>query len=91
MEPIALRRAATGDDFEFAYRAREAAFRAYVEMTQDWREDEQRALHRRRFETQDFRIVRRGGVDVGVVAMAVAANALKVYQLMILPAIKGKA
>ena len=83
-DDLALRQAGPADS-EFAYAVKKAAFREYVEKVWGWDEDEQRRLHEQRFAAQDFRIISVGGEDVGIIAVVVDADSLKVNQLFILP------
>lgn len=87
-DPI-LRRAGP-DDREFAYRMRRAAFREYVDQAEGWNEDEQRRLHDRRFATQDFRVIEVAGAAVGVVAVVVTPDCVKVNQLFLAPEFQGR-
>ena len=89
MNGLALRKAGPSDS-QFAFLAKRAAFREYVEKLWGWDEAEQLQLHQQRFGTQDFRIVNVSGMDVGVMALVVEANGLKVNQLFILPEHQGK-
>ena len=89
MDTLTLREAGPGDS-AFAYRVKRAAFKPYAEGTWGWDEDEQRRHHARRFAAQEFRIINAGGVDVGVVALAVAANCVKLNQMFILPEHQGR-
>jgi len=84
MDRLTLRRAGP-DDSEFAYRARRAAFKEYVDKAGGWDEDEERRLHKQRFETQDFRFISFAGADIGVLAPVTAPDCVKVNQLFILP------
>jgi ribosomal protein S18 acetylase RimI-like enzyme len=86
MDRLTLRKA-TPNDSEFAYCAKRAAFKEYVE---DWDEAEQRQLHQQRFGAQDFRIIHHAGTDVGVIAVVVAPDCVTVNQLFLLPAYQGK-
>jgi len=83
-------RPAGPDDSEFAYGARKAAFRAYVEKVEGWKEAEQRQLHERRFESQDFRVINVAGGDVGIAAVVVAPDCVRVNQLLLLPEHQGR-
>lgn len=89
MENPALRPALPADS-DFAYRAKRAAFREYVEEVWGWDEVEQRRLHEQRFVAQGFRVINVGGTDVGVMAVVVAPDCLKVNQLLILPEHKAR-
>jgi len=89
MSDLAMR-AASADDGEFAYRAKRAAFKEYVDEAWGWDEDEQRRLHERRYQAQDYRVVSVTGVDVGVMAIVMASGALVVNQLFILPEHQGQ-
>ncbi len=89
MNNLTLQKAGPNDS-EFAYRAKRAAFKEYVEQVWGWDEDEQRRLHERRFEAHDFRVINLDGIDVGIVAVAVAPDCVKVHQLFLLPEHQGK-
>ncbi|HLC30177.1 MAG TPA: GNAT family N-acetyltransferase [Dehalococcoidia bacterium] len=89
MNSLTLRKASPNDS-EFAYCAKRAAFKEYVEKVKDWDEDEQRHLHEQRFETQDFRVINLAGTDVGIMAVVVAPDCVKVNQLFLLPEHQGK-
>jgi len=83
-------RKATSSDGEFAYLVKKAAFREYVEAVWGWDEDEQRQLHERRFEAQDVRVVSLVGTDIGIMAVVVGPDCVKLNQLFLLPAHQGK-
>ena len=83
-------RGASPSDSELAYCVKNAAFKAYVEEVWGWDEDEQRRLHDQRFAAQDFRIISIDGTDVGVMAIVVADDCVKVNQLLVLPEYQGK-
>jgi GNAT superfamily N-acetyltransferase len=89
MDDLTLRKA-TANDSEFAYRAKRAAFKEYVEKVWGWDEDEQRRLHERRFIAQDFRVITLDGSDIGILAMVVASDCVEVNQLFLLPEHQGK-
>jgi len=84
MDGLTLRKAGPNDS-EFAYSANRAAFKADVEQVWGWDEHEQRQLHEQRFQAQDVRIINLTGADVGIVAVVVAPDCVKVNQLFILP------
>ena len=88
MDSITLRKAGP-DDSGFAYCAKRAAFREYVQKVWGWDEDEQRRLHEQRFEAQDFRVINLAGTDVGIMALVVAPDCVKVNQLFLLPEHQG--
>jgi GNAT superfamily N-acetyltransferase len=88
-EYLTLRKTGPSDS-EFAYCTRRAAFKEYLEKVEAWDEDEQRKLHKRRFGEQDFRVINLAGTDVGIIAVVVAADCVKVNQLFLLPAHQGK-
>jgi GNAT superfamily N-acetyltransferase len=83
-------RPAKGCDSEFAYQTKKAAFRQYAEMVWGWDEAEQRALHERRFASQEFQIVQVSNADVGILAIAEEPCCVKLNQLYILPEYQGK-
>jgi len=89
MNSLTLRKASPKDG-EFAYYAKRAAFREYVEKVWGWDEDEQRQLHEQRFGAQDFRVINLAGTDVGVMAVVIAPDCVKVNQLFLLPEHQGK-
>ena len=89
MDDLTLRKA-TSSNSEFAYSTKAAAFREYVEKVDGWDEDEQRKLHEQRFAAQDFRVINVVGTDIGIVAMVVATNCVRVNQLFLLPDHQGK-
>lgn len=89
MDNLTLRPAGP-DDSEFAYSTKKAAFREYVEQVGGWDEAEQRRLHVERFAAQDFRIVSVDGTDVGVVALSLGPDCLRLNQLFILPEHQGR-
>lgn len=89
MDGLTLRKAAEADS-EFAYETRKAAFKEYAERASGWDEEEQRQLHNRRFGALDFRIISVSGEDVGVMALAVAADIMTLYQLFVLPQYQGR-
>jgi GNAT superfamily N-acetyltransferase len=84
MDRLTLRKAGPNDS-KFAYRARRAAFKEYVDNAGGWDEGEERRLHQRRFGAQDFRIISFAGADIGVLALVTAPDCVKVNQLFILP------
>ena len=89
MDSLTLRQA-TPSDSEFAYVTRRAAFREYVEKVWGWDEDEQRLLHERRYRPQEFRVINLAGTDIGIIAVVVAPDCVKVNQLFLLPEHQGK-
>lgn len=89
MSSLTLRKASPNDS-EFAYCAKMAAFREYVEKVEGWDEDEQRRLHEQRFGAQDFRVIKSAGTDVGIMAVVVAPDCVKLNQLFLLPEHQGK-
>lgn len=89
MDNITLRKARPSD-CEFAFRAKEAAFKEYVEKAGGWSSNVQQQLHERRFGTQDFRVIDSGGIDVGIVAIVVESDCVKVNQLFLLPEYQGR-
>ena len=92
LEPVGLLtlRQATPRNCDFAYCAKKAAFKHYVEMVWGWDEREQRQLHEQRFATQDFRVINLDGTDVGIMSVALTSDCLRVNQLFLLPEHQGK-
>ena len=66
-----------------------AAFREYVDKVWGWDEDKQQKLHRERFGAQDFRVVSLKGEDVGIMALCVEPDCLKLNQLFLMPSHQG--
>jgi GNAT superfamily N-acetyltransferase len=88
MDRLTLRKAGP-DDCEFAYSVKKAAFREYVEKVWGWDEQEQRQLHEQRFRTQEFQVIHWEGIDVGIMAVVVAPDCVKLNGLFLLPAHQG--
>ena len=78
-------RMAGEDDKEFAYQAKRAAFREYVEQVWGWDEGKQRKLHDQRFAAQDFCVINLAGEDVGIMSVDLKPDSVVVNQLYILP------
>jgi GNAT superfamily N-acetyltransferase len=89
MNSLTLRKASPNDS-EFAYFAKRAAFKEYAEKIEGWEEDEQRQLHDQRFGAPDFRIINLAGTDVGIMAVVVTPDCVKMNQLFLLPEHQGK-
>jgi ribosomal protein S18 acetylase RimI-like enzyme len=89
MDHLKLRRA-TDDDAEFAYRTKEAGFRRYVEQVWGWNDEEQRRLHARRYNSQEFSVIQLAGVDVGIIAVVREPDCFRLNQLFVLPEYQGK-
>ena len=78
-------RMAGEDDKEFAYQAKKAAFREYVEQVWGWNEDKQRKLHDQRFGAQDFCVISLDSTDVGIMSVDLEPDRVFVNQIYILP------
>jgi ribosomal protein S18 acetylase RimI-like enzyme len=89
MSDITLRKA-TADDVEFAFQIKKAAFQIYIEKVWGWDEKEQRKIHKRRFDEQEFKIIQVSGADVGLLSLIRDDNFLKLNQIFILPKFQGK-
>ena len=89
MESLTLRNA-KAEDSEFAYCIKKAAFREYVEKVWSWDEKEQRKLHEQHFRAQDFRVINLAGTDIGIIAMVVEPDCVRLNQLFLLPEHQGK-
>jgi GNAT superfamily N-acetyltransferase len=89
MDNLTLRKA-NPNDSEFAYYVKKSAFKIYVEKAFGWNEEEQRHLHEQRSGSQDFWIINTGGTDVGIMAVDVLPDCVKVNQLFLLPEHQGK-
>lgn len=82
-------RQALKTDSEFCYLVRELAFRAYAEKVRGWDEEKERAIHRTRFASQDYKVIQYAGRDVGVLSAETKPDAIKVNQVFILPDDQG--
>ena len=89
MEELSIRKACATDS-EFVFATKKKAFREYVEQVWGWDESYQRELHNARFASHDFRIIGFRGTDVGFFATASTSEAVKLYQLFILPEYQGR-
>jgi GNAT superfamily N-acetyltransferase len=89
MDYLRLRKA-TPDDIDLAYQIRKAAFKEYVEKVQTWDDHEQQQLHKQRYGVQDFHVINHAGIDVGIMAVVVSTDCVKVNQLFLLPEYQGK-
>ena len=89
MSEFELRKAGPTDS-EFAYRVKKASSREYVEKVWGWDEGQQLELHQQRFGTQDFRVISVAGEDVGIMAVVLASDCVKVNQLFLLPKHQGR-
>ena len=78
-------RMAGEDDKEFAYQAKRAAFREYVELVWGWDEGKQRKLHDQRFAAQDFWVISLDDEDVGIMSVDLEPDSMFVNQIYILP------
>jgi len=83
-------RPAAPEDSEFAYQVKKASFGEYVEKVWGWDESEQRDLHTRRFQSQDVEIIELNGSDLGFIATVTTPEALRLYQMFILPEYQGR-
>lgn len=83
-------RKAEATDSEFVFVVKKAAFSEYVEQIWGWDNTYQRDLHNRRFASQDIRIIRSRGTDVGFLSTRNTSDTLNVDQLYILPEYQGK-
>ena len=87
--PLTIRKAGP-EDSEFAYRVKKAAFKKYVERVWGWDEEEQRRLHTRRFAAQEFRVINVAGTDVGIMAVVVEPDCVRLNQIFLLPEHQGR-
>ena len=83
-------RKAVEADCEFCYLVRALAFREYAEQVRGWDEEHERALHRTRFASQEFTVIQSEGQDVGILSAETKPDAIKVFQLFILPEHQGR-
>ena len=86
---IPTMRKAEERDSDFAYLTKKASFKEYVEQVWGWDEGKQRQLHERRFKAQDFQVISLNSKDIGIVAIDVTPDCLKVNQLFLLPEYQG--
>lgn len=89
MDNLRLKRA-TVSDSDFAYQVKKLAFGKYVEQVRGWNEAEQRALHQKRFASQEFYVIQWSDIEVGVLAFVRDPDCLTVNQLFILPEYQGR-
>ena len=85
---LRFRRAAEAD-CEFCYRVRKRSFRKHAEKVRGWDEEGERARHRTRFGSQDYQVIQWEGLDVGILSVEKTPDALKIFQLFILPEHQG--
>lgn len=78
-------RAAQDHDRDFVFETKKAAFRHVVDQVWGWDEDDQRAMHDRRFGLQDFEIVTDDGQDVAVLATVTSPDRIDLTGLFVLP------
>jgi GNAT superfamily N-acetyltransferase len=83
-------RGARPEDLELAFQIKQAAFAGYVAQVWGWNEDQQRALHARRFAAQDVVIIELNGDDVGLMTTTRSADAIELHQLFVLPAYQSR-
>lgn len=82
-------RKAVANDSPFVYETKRAAFKEYVDQVFGWDEEQQHLLHRQRFVSQDFRIVGLNGKDVGILAVDIQADCVKLNQVFLAPEFQG--
>jgi len=82
-------RQAIADDSQFVYETKRAAFKEYVEKTFGWDEDEQRQFHNQRFSSQDFSIISLGKNDIGIMAVDIRPDCVKLNQIFVAPDFQG--
>jgi ribosomal protein S18 acetylase RimI-like enzyme len=78
-------RPATDQDSDFVFQTKKAAFQKYVEQVWGWKEEDQRAMHDRRFGLQDFEIVSKDGQDVAVLATVSSPDKIDLTGIFVLP------
>lgn len=86
---VRLRRALP-DEIDVAYRIRRDAFMSAQGGTEIWDEEEQRCRHERRFKTQNYRFLEASFIPVGVMAIVVTSECLRLNQFFILRAYQGR-
>ena len=70
---------------------KEAAFRRYVDQVKGWDHTQQRELHDARFASQDVRIIRFQGNDVGYFSMSsTTTDSVRIHQMFVLSEYQGK-
>jgi GNAT superfamily N-acetyltransferase len=89
MDNLIIRKARS-ENSEFAYCVKRVAFKEYVEKVWGWDEKEQQKLHAQRFRAQDFRVINLAGKDIGIIAMVVEPDCVRLNQLFLLPEYQGK-
>lgn len=79
-------RAATRADLDFAFETLRASMRVYVEAAfGPWDDAEQRARFAPTFDLRTHEIVRVGGADAGLLAVAALVDCLSLERLFLLP------
>ena len=89
MSHITLR-PANPKDSEFAYQTKRSAFKHYIEEAIGWDEAYQRQRHETRFTGQNFRIIQKARLDIGVLAAVEEEDRLKLNQIFIQPEHHGQ-
>jgi len=88
MVDIILRKG-TDQDSNFSYETKKAAFKEYVEKVWGWDENEQRQLHDKRYSSQEFQVVQKSGVDIGILVVIRETEFIKLNQMFLLPEYQG--
>jgi len=83
-------RPAESEDSEFAYQTKRAVFKPYVDQVWGWEDNHQRELHETRFEAQEFRIIQKASMDIGVTAAQIKPDHLHIYQIFLPPDHQGQ-
>lgn len=84
-------RAATPADLDFAFETLRASMRAYLEAAfGPWDDAEQRARFAPTFDLRTHEIVRVGGADAGLLAVAVLVDCLSLERLFLLPHVQRR-
>ncbi len=83
-------RTANIDDREFAYAAKRAAMKDYVEAVWVWNESDQRLRFDRRFNEAEIQVISVSGTDVGILDTEVTSDHFHLHGLFLLPEHQNK-
>jgi ribosomal protein S18 acetylase RimI-like enzyme len=83
-------RPATADDRDFLFELNRAAFRAYVDSTWGWDEDEQVRFFDERFDPARRQIVQHEGVDIGELVVEERSHEIYLARIALLPEWQGR-
>lgn len=83
-------RPATGDDSEFAFAMKEAAFRVYVDKSRGWDAQAERRRHERNFTVYDYRVISLRETARGIMSLDTSRDCIKLNQIFLAPEHQGQ-